>query len=63
MEKATIKKLLTTEEACELLGVSRVTLMKLSEDGHFPIMKVGVQNRIDPADIQSYLERQKLASQ
>lgn len=59
MEKATIQNLLTIAETADLLRVSRPTVYKLIDEGEFPLMKVGIQSRIDPADVQAYLNRQK----
>lgn len=59
MEKATIQNLLTIDETAELLRVSKPTVYKLIDEGAFPSMKVGVQTRVDPADVQAYLNRQK----
>lgn len=48
---------LTTQEAADMLGVSRPTLIKLLEQGKIPYSKVGRHRRIMLDDLQQYAQR------
>lgn len=50
-----------TQEAADLLGVSRPHLVKLLEEGALPHRKVGVQRRLQASDVIAYRERERLA--
>lgn len=48
---------LTTQEAADLLGISRPTLIKLLEHDEIPFTTVGRHRRIRLSDVQSYASR------
>ncbi len=50
---------LTTQEASEVLGVSRPFLIKLLEQKKIPFVKVGSHRRIKLSDLMSYKERRE----
>jgi len=53
------KKLLTLEQAAELLGVDYKTVYRLVRSGQIPAGKVGRVYRIAPDDLKAYFEGQK----
>lgn len=50
---------LTTQEASELLGISRPTLVKLLEDGQIPYEQPGRHRRVRLQDVFGYRERRR----
>jgi excisionase family DNA binding protein len=51
--------LLTTQEAAELLGISRPTLVRMREDGEIPYEQRGRHRRAVLADLLGYQERMR----
>ena len=52
---------LTTQEAADLLGFSRPTIVKMMDDGRLPFQKSGTHRRVRRADLmafQSFLQKE-----
>jgi len=50
------KQIISTEEACHLLGLSRQTLYKLTERGEIPGKKIGNKYKFDKNQLLEYLQ-------
>ncbi len=57
-----MEKLMTSEEVAELLHVDPVTVRRLVNKGELSAYRIGADYRVAPADLQEYLQRQRIAA-
>jgi len=59
--KASIEqlRLVRFNKACEMLAVSRRTLVKLVEQGQIKIVKVGVLNQVEVSEIERFINENR----
>jgi excisionase family DNA binding protein len=61
MMRTELEPLLTVAAVCEILGVSKPTVYRLIHAGELVPLRVSKSPRFTPADVRTYLERQRRA--
>ena len=56
---APVSKTLTTQQAADLLGISRPTIVRLLETGQIPFEHAGTHRRVLLAEVMKYRERRR----
>ena len=55
-------KLISINEACELLGISRPTIYRIIKNGTLTLVKIGRRSLLSLSELQSYVENLKYVS-
>ncbi len=58
---APLTQTVTTQQAAELLGVSRPTVIRLLDEGQLPYEKIGSHRRIELRDLLAYRDERRAA--
>jgi excisionase family DNA binding protein len=58
-EPERLERLLTINEVCELLGISRASVYGLMRAGELTPVRVGERARFEPVDVRAYIERRR----
>jgi excisionase family DNA binding protein len=55
----TVPRLMTPDDVAELLGIPRLTVMRLARAGKIPSIKIGKVYRFRPTTIEAWLTEQE----